>query len=652
MMTLTLRRQFRLWTILLVAVPSLLIMVIYTAGQIRVAKQQSLEMIHQRVLFQERLIDYWMAERATDVRNLSQLDTFKTLSEHMQLTLQLEQAGDNNFDSLSYINKDGLFRLTTLSAGIKYPSAVGKPYFEAALAGKDYISDVVIGRNSGLPIINFSSPIYDYAGSFQGLVLGSVRTATLETLLHDNWIGQTGEVFLVNREGTMLTEPRHINKLIEAGLIKEPVKMKVKITDDALRNIQLGESGTAEWIDYLGNKVLGAYLDVPKRSWTIIGKINEREVLAPIYNQIAIMTGGTICLVLLILPLATLLTNRIKRPIDWLIGQTTLIADERYDIGDREDCSENMPHELITLCDTFVNMSQKIEKTVGLLKEKEAKLESKIVEIEDINAVLAGEIIERQEAEGALRKLNAELEQKVQERTFALSEMNYALERKIAEHQAVNKALEESRDALVISQEQLKHYAAELAATNERLMGLNEELKQTSLSDGLTGIANRRYFDECLQREWLRARREKKTVALVLLDIDFFKAYNDTYGHLAGDECLKMIANMLADMPKRAIDIVARYGGEEFAIVLPGADEKGAAMVGENVRLGVEKLGIRHEGSLINKYVTVSVGVAVITPDLNATSSSIITMADQALYQAKREGRNRIQIAKQFEDNA
>lgn len=374
-----LRHQFRLWTISLVVVPSLLVMGIYTVSQISVAKKQNLELISERVHSQKRLIDYWMAERAANVRELSQIKAFRNLDEQqMQSALDLKQQHDKNFDSLSYIGKDGYFKMSTLSRPIQYSSAIGRPYFEEALAGKEYISDVVIGRNSGLPIINVSSPIYDDTGIFQGAILGSISTATLETLLRESWIGQTGEVFLVNREGTMLTELRYVNVLVDKGLIEGTAKMNFKITKDAFGNIQLGQSGTAEWIDYRGNKVLGAYLDVPNQNWTFIGKIDEAEVLFPIYQQLAMMAVGIIILVLLILPLATLITNRIKYPIDWLIRQSNLVAAEEYHMVGRDNSLEKMPRELRELCETFIKMNSKIGDTVSLLKENEARLEDEV----------------------------------------------------------------------------------------------------------------------------------------------------------------------------------------------------------------------------------------------------------------------------------
>lgn len=378
----TLERQFKLWTIFLVVVPSLLIMTIYTISQIKVAKQQNLEMISQRVYSQDRLIGYWMEERVQTIRQLSRSKVFKELDkEEMNRNLYAMQQDDKNFDSLSYIDENGYFEMSTLSMGIKYPSALGKPYFEEALLGKEYISDVVIGRNSGQAIINFSCPIYSFTGEIQGVILGSVRTETLEVLLRENWLGQTGEVFLVNREGIMLTEPRHVDVLIQQGRVEKTARMKFKINNNVFSAAPLNRSDTAEWIDYLGHKVLGAYLDVPERGWTLIGKINEAEVLLPIYKQLAMMAGGTVGLILLLLPLATRITNSIKLPIEWLIRQSSQLTLENYEMSKQDENLKNIPMEIWVLCENFINMSNTIKNTVNLLKKNEATLESKILEL-------------------------------------------------------------------------------------------------------------------------------------------------------------------------------------------------------------------------------------------------------------------------------
>ena len=170
----------------------------------------------------------------------------------------------------------------------------------------------------------------------------------------------------------------------------------------------------------------------------------------------------------------------------------------------------------------------------------------------------------------------------------------------------------------------------------------SDMLESLAMLDGLTGIPNRRQFDNALQDEWLRARREHHPLSIILADIDHFKPYNDHYGHGAGDVCLIQVAEVIADAIKRPGDLVARYGGEEFVALLPNTDFKGARMVAERIRQLVETLRLPHEYSEISPLVTISVGFASALPSDNDEPEVLLEHADRMLYQAKREGRNRI----------
>lgn len=170
----------------------------------------------------------------------------------------------------------------------------------------------------------------------------------------------------------------------------------------------------------------------------------------------------------------------------------------------------------------------------------------------------------------------------------------------------------------------------------------NAELKRLACLDGLTKVANRRHFDEYLDREWRRMIREKNPLALILCDIDYFKLYNDTYGHLAGDSCLQQVADAIQRAVKRPADLVARYGGEEFAIILPNTNAEGALTVAEGIHSYVTALQIIHGESKTSKYVTLSLGVAVTIPTLNISYQELIRTADLGLYEAKSQGRDRI----------
>ena len=180
-----------------------------------------------------------------------------------------------------------------------------------------------------------------------------------------------------------------------------------------------------------------------------------------------------------------------------------------------------------------------------------------------------------------------------------------------------------------------------LVEMQRKLDAANAELQRLSTTDGLTGIANRRRLDEFLEREWRRCMRMHKPLALVMMDVDYFKLYKDRYGHQAGDDCLKGVAQQLARAVPRPTDLAARYGGEEFALVLGETDAAGGLWVGERVRQLVADLQIPHYAT-DSKVVTVSCGVVSVLPDTNLSLEVLVKSADAALYQAKRGGRNRV----------
>lgn len=181
-----------------------------------------------------------------------------------------------------------------------------------------------------------------------------------------------------------------------------------------------------------------------------------------------------------------------------------------------------------------------------------------------------------------------------------------------------------------------------LLESRRQLEEANSMLERISNHDGLTAIPNRRSFEHFYELEWRRACREHKWISLVMIDVDFFKSFNDHYGHLAGDQCLKHIAHALQVL-NRPGDLVARYGGEEFVAVLSGTDRAGAVLMAERMRERVQMLKLPHEQSKISPHVTISLGVATEVPEANANPLNLVLKADQALYLAKSRGRNRVQ---------
>ena len=169
-----------------------------------------------------------------------------------------------------------------------------------------------------------------------------------------------------------------------------------------------------------------------------------------------------------------------------------------------------------------------------------------------------------------------------------------------------------------------------------------DTLKRLSLMDGLTNVANRRHFDDALDSEMQRALRMQHCLSMLMIDVDYFKPFNDHYGHGAGDKCLKLIAQAMQSQVNRPMDFLARYGGEEFVALLPGTNLEGACRVADSLRQVVAGLRIPHACSPISEYVTVSVGVACHTQNDTRSTSDFLRQADQALYQAKLSGRNQV----------
>lgn len=189
-----------------------------------------------------------------------------------------------------------------------------------------------------------------------------------------------------------------------------------------------------------------------------------------------------------------------------------------------------------------------------------------------------------------------------------------------------------SQAAIAIQQSELYH----------QLQQANQELQRLAASDGLTQVANRRCFDNTLKAEWQRLAREQLPLSFILCDVDYFKLYNDSQGHLAGDDVLRQVASAIAQTLQRPADLVARYGGEEFAVLLPNTDAQGAIASAEAIQAQIRKLHLPHPNSQISRFITLSLGVATVVPHEHTSPALLVAAADQKLYQAKAEGRNRV----------
>ena len=194
--------------------------------------------------------------------------------------------------------------------------------------------------------------------------------------------------------------------------------------------------------------------------------------------------------------------------------------------------------------------------------------------------------------------------------------------------------------AVILQKSRLYH---ELLKTQEALIDANKKLDAKARIDGLTGIANRRHFDEAYALEWRRAHRNQYPLSVILIDIDYFKRYNDSKGHIKGDACLKVVATSIENSAQRAADLVGRFGGEEFVVLVPHADARQSGELAERIRAAVAELKLVHGTSEVCDVVTISLGVASGIPHGATSPDGLLIAADQALYRAKDNGRNRVE---------
>ena len=222
--------------------------------------------------------------------------------------------------------------------------------------------------------------------------------------------------------------------------------------------------------------------------------------------------------------------------------------------------------------------------------------------------------MQRQDEIGILAREFDSMLAKIEEQTFELERANGELKKDINKHDQAEKDLQTA----------------------------NKKLELLATMDGLTQIANRRKFDEYIEQLWKQLERDKKTISLIMCDVDCFKLYNDTYGHQLGDDCLRAVAQAICKHTKRPLDLAARYGGEEFAVILPDTDSNSALHIANAIRKEVQQLKITHASSWVKQCVTLSLGVSNLKPNISFSVKLFIELADKALYEAKKQGRNGI----------
>ncbi len=504
-----------------------------------------------------------------------------------KLQISISNQATQYFGSYYATNDQGL-RTTQLKVEKPAFDPRTRPWYQAGVAAKQGVwTNIYAGFTPGTIFIAASQPLYNRTGKLLGVSAVDVSLSGIQKFLADNPVSPTGQVFLVEKSGL----------LVASSSQESPFR---RLADQSPQRISALQSempiisSTTRFI----NQNLGGFQNNQRSQDFQFNNAGERYF-------------------------GRMLSFSHKQGLDWSI----VIVVPAADVMSKIQSSTNMTIWLCLLASGLVilvnsylgrwlakpimDLSQASQDIVqGDFSYQPHPSHPNVHEISNLLASVGQMSQEIQASRQQLEEYSRSLEQQVICRT-------QALEAEISRRSTAEAALQQA----------------------------NQELAAIAYLDGLTQIANRRQFDDRLLQEWRRLQREKSPLSIVMCDVDYFKQFNDFYGHGGGDECLKSVAKAIEASARRAADLTARYGGEEFVVLLPNTPLTGAIAVAKLIQSAVKSLQIPHDQSAVSKYVTLSFGVSSIIPTQDSTPEKLLLRADRALYQAKQAGRNQIVVS-------
>ena len=532
--------RIRLYSIIMVGLPLLFATVVL----IVFVRQSILNDVEQGLVEQAAshkvVIEEWYQGHQRDVQFLAELDVVRR--GEIDKIQPIFNQFDKTHPSISAVVMAGPDGKTLRDSSTNIVVDVSdREYFIKARAGEPYVTNVIIGRTSGKPIIIFAHPVTRLDGSFGGVVFLPSRLTAIDDLMNNLRFGKTGETYLLNRDGYMLTESRYLDTLRDQGRIQTTSIMTIKNNSEVLNAGMAGNQPKESYPDYRGVEVLGGSQWTKDGSWLIVSEIDYAEAIGPLYPVLWTIIGGFVVTMVLLSPVFFRLARSITLPLARISEVSLKMTHGEYDQTCSDVESYNPPREIENLIDAFCAMQIKVDETV-------------------------------------------------------------------------------------------------------------QELEKFAVTDQLTELPNRRFLMQEGARLVDIAIRAKQPCTLFMMDVDHFKDINDTYGHAVGDAVLKQMAQVFRDV-LRSSDIVARYGGEEFAVVAPGSDLESSKVLAERLRQEVAAYVFNTEDQPL--ACTISIGIAHYSRDIRFgvdAYEDMLGRADKALYRAKDEGRNRVEVNRESEE--
>ncbi len=509
--------------------------------------------------------------------------------EHQNLQFSVSNRSTHYYGTYYDTNEQGM--LTDLLR-VEQPifDARTRPWYKEAVAAKTAIwTSIYPGFTPGTVFIAASQPLYDRAGTFIGVSASDISLLGIQTFLAQNPVSPSGMTFLIERSRNELEAPG----LLVASSSQEPPFRKVP-----------GQSPRRVNVLHSKTPLIRETARSLREQFSDFATIQEQKTIRYNLDQQSHFVQ--------VVPFSQ------KPGLDWLIVIVVPASDVMSQIHEGTQAT-------IWLCVTALTgviilntlISHWLVKSIRGLSQASQK-------------IAQGDFRHQVQVSGirelfTLAVLFNQMSQEIQQSRQQLEDYSRLLEQNVS-------------DRTQALQQEIEHRAAAEVA----LQAANQELQRLAYLDGLTQIANRRRFDERLMQEWQRMKRDQLPLSLILCDIDYFKQYNDTYGHQVGDDCLCHVSSAIAAAVRRPSDLAARYGGEEFAVLLPNTDLAGAREVAIAIQSHIRDLARPHQRSEVSHFVTVSFGVASLIPSEETAPEQLLMQVDQALYRAKSEGRDRI----------
>jgi diguanylate cyclase (GGDEF)-like protein len=460
-----------------------------------------------------------------------------------------------------------------------------RPWYREAIAAKKGIwTSIYPGFTPGTIFISASQPLYDRTGNLVGVSGSDISLLDIQKFLRQNRVSRSGQVFLIERSGMLVASSSQESPFQIFG---DRSPQRVNVLDSQTPLIR----STARFL---------------YQQFRDFANIQQQQKLEFRFERQQQFVR--------VVPFSD------KNGLNWLIAIVVPESDIIAHIHKGRQIT-------VLLCLGAVIIAIAFNIAIG------RRLVKPIRWLSQVSQQIARGNFDDRVPTSRIRELSAmadsfnQMSRQIQRSQQQLADYSRSLEQKVSDRtQALQKEIQ-------------NRIAAEAS-----LQLANEELKRLAYLDGLTQIANRRRFDEKLDREWRRMKRDRLPLSLILCDVDYFKQYNDTYGHQLGDDCLRYVAKAISSSIKRVSDLAARYGGEEFAVLLPNTDLDGATEVAIEIQTQIKHLQLPHQKSQVSQYVTASFGVASLIPSEAIAPQQLLSNADSALYRAKMDGRDRIAL--------